>query len=601
MSQGRKYQPKRFNLPSGKYSRRHKQTLDTGHSDETLTVPANEASSSGTSNVEITQTLPSSDKANVEQCSSKFNPNIEYKVETQKENPLKMNFSMKSSGNTDGSRIINLDNLAGYVGDITKHVLLCENFKTLPQSPIKLLGEVKRYGLHSVLAAECQGCFKIFNLQTSPKLPIKDSFRFDVNVRAVWGEMVTGGGVSHLNESLATIGVPGMTQTTFTSIEQEISDWWNVMLEKELLAAAAEEKRIAIEKGNFHENVPAITVICDGGWSKRSHKHSYNAAGGVAIIIGKETSKLLHIGVANKNCYICTAAESKHVTPTQHTCYKNWSESSQAMEADIIFKGFQKANEYGLRYIRMIGDGDSSVHSRIFKYLPVWGKAVVKVECANHCTKCLRSNLERLVADKPHYKGAKLLSQAQRIRLVTAVRCAIKMRSQEPVDSNRVEKLQHDIMNSVNHIFGHHTECSAEYCKVKQGIVELQKTNVDDNVLVADACDSELDHSPDITMSEQARYWTEGTSDADMEEVRGPSPLGTISLEKNMLKDVQDQLRKVSVKADRLIDNFTSNLAEAWMNIRAKFDGGKFYNRCNRGSWQARCFGGALRMNLGVE
>ena len=43
----------------------------------------------------------------------------------------------------------------------------------------------------------------------------------------------------------------------------------------------------------------------DGGWSKRSHKHSYNVKSGVAIIIGKETGKLLHIGVRNKFCHAC--------------------------------------------------------------------------------------------------------------------------------------------------------------------------------------------------------------------------------------------------------------------------------------------------------
>ena len=37
------------------------------------------------------------------------------------------------------------------------------------------------------------------------------------------------------------------------------------------------------------------------------------------------------------------------------------------------------------------------------------------------------------------------------------------------------------------------------------------------------------------------------------------------------------------------------------MHIRTKFDGGKVYNLCNRGSWHERCYGGALRMNLGPE
>ena len=32
--------------------------------------------------------------------------------------------------------------------------------------------------------------------------------------------------------------------------------------------AAGEEKRNAIERGSFHEGVPAIAVIVDGGWSK---------------------------------------------------------------------------------------------------------------------------------------------------------------------------------------------------------------------------------------------------------------------------------------------------------------------------------------------
>ena len=37
-----------------------------------------------------------------------------------------------------------------------------------------------------------------------------------------------------------------------------------------------------------------------GGWSKRSHKHSYNANSVVAIIIGKATGKLLYLEVRNK-------------------------------------------------------------------------------------------------------------------------------------------------------------------------------------------------------------------------------------------------------------------------------------------------------------
>jgi hypothetical protein len=82
-----------------------------------------------------------------------------------------------------------------------------------------------------------------------------------------------------------------------------------------LEGGVAEEKRLALERGDLCDGVPAVTVICDGGWSKRSHKHSYNAMGGVAIIIGAETKKLLHIDVRNKHCYICTLANTKEQEP----------------------------------------------------------------------------------------------------------------------------------------------------------------------------------------------------------------------------------------------------------------------------------------------
>ena len=88
--------------------------------------------------------------------------------------------------------------------------------------------------------------------------------------------------------------------------------------------AAEEEKRNAIERGSFHEGVPAIAVIVDGGWSKRTHKHSYNAKSGAAIIIGAHTHKLLHVGVRNKYCSVCAQTNKHNEEPRPHDCYKNW-------------------------------------------------------------------------------------------------------------------------------------------------------------------------------------------------------------------------------------------------------------------------------------
>ena len=54
-------------------------------------------------------------------------------------------------------------------------------------------------------------------------------------------------------------------------------------------------------------------------------------------------------------------------------------------------------------------------------------------------------------------------------------------------------------------------------------------------------------------------------------------------------------------KASQLIGNKTTNLAECWMHIRSKFDGGKVVNRSQSGSWEHRCMGAGLQQNLGKE
>ena len=44
-------------------------------------------------------------------------------------------------------------------------------------------------------------------------------------------------------------------------------------MEKAMLEAGKEEKRLAEQRGDYHQGVPAITVVVDDGWSKCSNKH----------------------------------------------------------------------------------------------------------------------------------------------------------------------------------------------------------------------------------------------------------------------------------------------------------------------------------------
>ena len=311
--------------------------------------------------------------------------------------------------------------------------------------------------------------------------------------------------------------------------------------------------------------------------------------GGVAIIIGKETGRILWVGIRNKFCYICNSAENKHEIAPPHICFKNWTESSQAMEGDIIVEGFQKSEQmHGVRYMWLVADGDSSVFARIKEEVPIWGVDVSKIECANHICKCLRSNLEKLAETNGIYKGKNNLTKAKRIRIVSAVRCAIRMRSKQDDKQLAVKQLEKDIRNSVYHVFGIHTNCS-DFCKGKT----MNEPNCEEKTIEGnDACH---------VCEEQSAFWEEGSSLADQERARYSETYNYSDVHVNLFKDVSAILDRVANKSPRLIENTTTNLAECWMHMRTKLDGGKVYNLCNRGSWHTRCYGATLRMNLGAK
>lgn len=96
-----------------------------------------------------------------------------------------------------------------------------------------------------------------------------------------------------------------MHRRMFTEIKEFIGSEMTKQLAESMREAAEEEKMHAISTGCIHHGIPAITVVVDGGWSKRSHKHSYNAKSGVTVIVESYTKKLLFLDVRNKFCSVC--------------------------------------------------------------------------------------------------------------------------------------------------------------------------------------------------------------------------------------------------------------------------------------------------------
>ena len=99
----------------------------------------------------------------------------------------------------------------------------------------------------------------------------------------------------------------------------------------------------------------------------------------------------------------------------------------------------------------------------------------------------------------------------------------------------------------------------------------------------------------DIVTSQQV-LWEETTSKKDTCRA---APVTPMEPDKKLIHDVQMLVSRLVEKAPQLIDNFITNLAEAWMHIRCKFDGGKVISHNQSGSWQHRCTGTGLQYNLG--
>ena len=164
---------------------------------------------------------------------------------------------------------------------------------------------------------------------------------------------------------------------------------------------------------------------------------------------------------------------------------------------------------HGVCYIQFIGDGDSSVHSTLIQNVPGWGFAISKMECANHACKCYRGALEQLVKSNPSYKGSGGLTVKMRKRLVSAARCAIRMRSREPDTKTALASLKKDLANGPRHCFGIHTQCNPDFCTAARDM--LQQSSSSESERGSHAC-AEDDVGTDCA---EERAGTEGCAGAE--------------------------------------------------------------------------------------
>ena len=161
-----------------------------------------------------------------------------------------MVFKRVGDVNVKGYRMINLDSLQENMNTVMKHVITCEKAKrfVIDNKPlVEIISELRTLGLASVLVVRCAACNTEISFETSPKIKTGNSTKYDVNVRAVWGSIVTGNGASHLKEVMATMDAPSLSQLLFSAIEKDIGSWWQNLSQDEMLAAGCHLKSLPLK------------------------------------------------------------------------------------------------------------------------------------------------------------------------------------------------------------------------------------------------------------------------------------------------------------------------------------------------------------------
>ncbi|XP_076655252.1 uncharacterized protein LOC143360365 [Halictus rubicundus] len=406
-------------------------------------------------------------------------------------------------------------------------------------------------GLMTTLILRCAMCHYRVPVYSHPP----DHTRMNINQCAVIGTIITGGGYAQMEQFLTALNLKSPSAAKYEHYHKILIDALIAAAEIEMLAAAEEEKRLAIERGDVLPcGIPHIPVVADGCWMKRSYGTGrLNSPAGIGTIIGYYSKKVLFLGSRNKNCAVCQCAKRKNTPPREHRCFKNWDRYQPAskMESDTILEGFKTSIEKrGLIYSTLIADGDSSTYKKILDCDPYAGMVrVKKIECSNHLLRNFCKKMRDVVKKTPPGRYRKTVEGSIRL-LRVGIQSAARFRANENLqESQQIENLRADIINVPSHVFGEHKECQ------KLGYF----------------CNSPVKEDEENIVPELMRV--------------------------GVYQRIQEILRPLLTNAESLLRNKNNNLVECFNGVVAKYTGAKRLNFSQSGSYLARCSAAVIQYN----
>lgn len=259
--------------------------------------------------------------------------------------------------------------------------------------------EESKMGLASLLILKCTAakCSYHHSFYTSSKIENKQAF--EVNRRAVLAMRNIGVGHQGLVKFTCVMNMlPPMNENSYRDHVQALRNAAEAVAKASMTKAAGEVKEFyePAEDGLYD-----IAVSGDGTWRKRGFSSSY----GVVTALSTITGKALDCEVMSKDCKECKlwrGKEGSHAFQEwweghQHKCHTNFEGSSGSMDASGLLYIFQRSVEqYGLRYLEFLGDGDSKAHKLLVEQAVYGDAEVEKLECVGHVQKRLGSRLRSL-------------------------------------------------------------------------------------------------------------------------------------------------------------------------------------------------------------
>ncbi|VDI58508.1 peroxin-5 [Mytilus galloprovincialis] len=251
----------------------------------------------------------------------------------------------------------------------------------------------------------------------------------------------TGLGERQVNGFLSTLNIPPVSHRMFDQRQNEIGTILEEIAEKSMKEWTEKEKSMTKECSGNDD----ITVAVDAGWQKREVVADRHCS-----MIGTRTGMILDYSLRSRTCRVCVTARRMKKIPKVHTCRKNYSGSSKAMEADMVVQMVADARIKGTNIMTIVGDEDATTIARLRNKVD---KSIIKLSDSNHVKKTLGKSLFAL-----RNKHSRLTTKI----IYYFMKCFNFLVAQA---RGRPEEISKNLPALSKHPFGDHTSCDPSWCQ----------------------------------------------------------------------------------------------------------------------------------------